>query len=116
MPLVLAAPASGGGRRRSNRPRTAAGAPAPNNPRDDYDRRLRRYINQYLGPTAQQVMQSYADGATVDEIAAILDRLQVETADKLTEIALKDLQVWFFDIDGYNKKRFEDSIRRGNGN
>lgn len=115
MPLVIAAPASGGGRRRNNRPKTAAGAPAPNNPRDEYERRLRRYINQYLGPTAQQVVQSYTEGATVDEIAAILDRLQVETADKLTEIALKDLQVWFFDIDGYSKKRFEESIKRAMG-
>lgn len=115
MPLVIAAPASGGGRRRNNRPKTAAGAPAPNNPRDEYNRKLRRYIDKYLGPTAQQVMQSYAEGATVDEIAAIVDQLQVQTANKLTEIALKDLQVWFFDIDGYSKKRFEDSIRRAMG-
>jgi SPP1 gp7 family putative phage head morphogenesis protein len=115
MPLVLAAPAFGGGRRRNNRPRTAAGTPAPNNPRDEYDRRLRRYVAQYLGPTAQEIMRSYAEGATMDEIAAILDRLQVETADTLTEIALKDLQGWFIGIDGYNKKRFEDSIRRTMG-
>lgn len=115
VPLVIAAPASGGGRRRNNRPKTAAGAPAPNNPRDEYDKRLRGYINKYLGPTAQQVMRSYTEGATVDEIAAILDRLQVETADKLTEIALRDLQVWFFDIDGYSKKRFEASVRRTMG-
>jgi uncharacterized protein with gpF-like domain len=115
LPLVIANPASGGGRRRNNRPRTAAGTPAPNNPRDDYDRRLRRYVAQYLGPTAQKVTLFYAQGATVDEIAAILDRLQVETADTLSEIALKDLQGWFTDIDGYNKKRFEDSIRRTMG-
>lgn len=115
MPLVIAAPASGGGRRRTNRPVTAAGAPLPNNPRDDYDRRLRRYITQYLGPTAQDVMQSYIDGATVDEVAAILDRLQVETADTLTDIALRDLQSWFFNIDGYSKARFENSIKRAMG-
>ena len=115
MPLVLVAPSFGGGRRRNNRPRTAAGTPAPNNSRNEYDSRIRRYVSQYLGPTAQDVMQSYIAGATVDEVAAILDRLQVETADKLTEIALKDLQVWFFDIDGYNKKRFEESIRRALG-
>lgn len=115
MPLVITSPASGGGRRRNNKPKTAAGAPTPNNPRHEYDNRLRRYITRYLAPTAQQVLRSYTEGATVDEVAAILDRLQVETANKLTEIVLKDLQVWFFDIDGYSKKRFEDSIRRSMG-
>lgn len=116
MPLVIApSPASGGKGGKGNRPKTAAGAPAPNNPRGDYDRKLRGYVTRYLGPTAQEVLQSYIDGATVDEVEALLNRLETETANTLEEIALRDLQSWFFDIDGYSKKRFEASLRRSMG-
>ncbi|MCL2001614.1 MAG: hypothetical protein FWG74_09280 [Planctomycetes bacterium] len=113
--IVLIIPATEIWKRRNRRPRTAAGAPAPNNPRDEYNRKLRRYMDRYLAPTTAEVLQRYADGATIDEIAAILDHLQVNTSDKLAEVALRDLQVWFSDIDGYSKKRFEDSIRRAMG-
>jgi SPP1 gp7 family putative phage head morphogenesis protein len=60
-------------------------------------------------------MQSYLDGATMDEMAALLDQLQLQTSNNLAGESWQDLYVWFTDVDQFGRKRFEDSVKRAMG-
>lgn len=105
----------GGMAKRVKRPKVGRGTPSPNNPRHEYEKKLRRYHNQYLAPIASSIAKSYAEGMTVDEASRILNQLQVDTANTLRDIALDDLQNWYFSIDNYNRIRFNESVKRTMG-